>query len=43
MILRVMAEKYEITMSEKYLNLMAEMVNFKTEGGIQIQLIGLEK
>ena len=35
MILEVMAEKYERTMSEKCLNLMAEMVNFKTEGGIE--------
>ena len=34
-ILKVMAEKYERTMSEKCLNLMAEMVNFKTEGGIE--------
>ena len=33
--LKVMAEKYERTMSEKCLNLMAEMVNFKTEGGIE--------
>ena len=34
-ILRVIAEKYERTMSEKCLSLMAEMVNFKTEGGIE--------
>ena len=34
-ILRVMAEKYERTMSEKCLNLMAEMVSLKTEGGIE--------
>ena len=36
-ILRVMAkaEKYERTMSEKCLNLMAEIVNLKTEGGIE--------
>ena len=30
-----MAEKYERTMSEKYLSLMADIVNFKTEGGIE--------
>ena len=30
-ILKVMSEKYERAMSEKCLNLMAEMVNFKTE------------
>ena len=34
-ILTVMAEKYERTVSEKCLNLMSEMVNFKTEGGIE--------
>ena len=34
-ILKVMAENYERTMSEKCLSLMAEMVNFKTEGGIE--------
>ena len=34
-ILKVMSEKYERTMSEKCLSLMAEMVNFKTEGGIE--------
>ena len=30
-----MAEKYERTMSEKCLHLMAEMVNFKMDGGIE--------
>ena len=34
-ILKVMSEKYERTMSEKCLSLMAEMVNFKIEGGIE--------
>ena len=34
-ILRVMSEKFEMTMSEKCLNLMAEIVNFKTDGGIE--------
>lgn len=34
-ILKVMLEKFERTMSEKCLNLMAEIVNFKTEGGIE--------
>ena len=34
-ILRVMAKKYKRTMSEKYLSLMADIVNFKTEGGIE--------
>ena len=34
-ILKVMAEKYERTMSEKCLNLIADMVNFKTEEGIE--------
>ena len=34
-ILKVMSEKFERTMSEKCLNLMAEIVNFKTEGGIE--------
>ena len=34
-ILKVMSEKYERTMSEKCLSLMAEMVNLKTEGGIE--------
>ena len=34
-ILKVMADKYERTMSEKCLNMMAEMVNFKAEGGIE--------
>merc|ERR1712121_226139 len=35
-ILRIMSEKFERTMSEKCLNLMAEIVNFKTDGGIEI-------
>ena len=30
-----MAEKYKRTMSEKYLFLMADIANFKTEGGIE--------
>ena len=34
-ILKVMPEKYERTMSEKCLHLMAKMVNFKTDGGIK--------
>ena len=34
-ILKVMSEKFERTMSEKCLNLMVEIVNFKTEGGIE--------
>merc|ERR1712002_64803 len=34
-ILKIMSEKYERTMSEKCLNLMEEIVNFKTEGGIE--------
>merc|ERR1712002_653612 len=34
-ILRIMSEKFERTMSEKCLNLMVEIVNFKTEGGIE--------
>ena len=34
-ILKVMSEKFERTMSEKCLNLMAEIVNFKTDGGIE--------
>ena len=34
-ILKVMSEKFERTMSEKCLNLMAEIVHFKTEGGIE--------
>ena len=34
-ILREMSEKFERTMSEKCLNLMAEIVNFKTDGGIE--------
>ncbi len=32
---KVMSEKFERTMSEKCLNLMAEIVNFKTDGGIE--------
>merc|ERR1712002_169246 len=34
-ILKIMSEKYERTMSEKCLNLMEEIVNFKAEGGIE--------
>ena len=34
-ILKVMSEKFERTMSDKCLNLMAEIVNFKTEGAIE--------
>ena len=34
-ILRVMAEKYARTVSEKCLSLMADMANFKMEGGIE--------
>ena len=34
-ILKVMAEKYERTMRERCLSLMAEIVNFKTDGGIE--------
>ncbi len=34
-ILEVMAEKYERTMSERCLSLMAEIVNFKADGGIE--------
>ena len=34
-ILRVMSEKFVRTVSEKYLNVMTEIVNFKTEGGIE--------
>ena len=34
-ILKVMAEKYERTMSERCLSLMAEIVNFKADGGIE--------
>ena len=34
-ILKVMAEKYEKTMSERCLSLMAEIVNFKADGGIE--------
>ena len=34
-ILRVMSEKFERTMSEKCLNVMTEIVKFKTEGGIE--------
>ena len=34
-ILRVMSEKFERTMSEKCLSLMSDIVNFKTEGGIE--------
>ena len=34
-ILKVMSEKFERTMSEKCLNMMMEIVNFKTEGGIE--------
>merc|ERR1712002_1307885 len=34
-ILKVMAEKYEKTMSERCLLLMTEIVNFKTDGGIE--------
>ena len=33
--MKVISEKYERTMSDKFLSLMAEMVNFKTEGGIE--------
>ena len=35
-ILRVMGEKYWRTVSEKCLSLMADMANFKMEGGIEI-------
>ena len=35
-ILRVMAEKYARTVSEKCLSLMADMANFKTEGEIEM-------
>ena len=34
-ILKVMAEKYERTMSERCLSLMAVIVNFKKDGGIE--------
>ena len=34
-ILKVRSEKYERTMTEKCLNLIAEMGTFKTEGGIE--------
>ena len=34
-ILKVMAEKYEKTMSKKCLKLLAEILNFKTDGGIE--------
>merc|ERR1712237_16162 len=34
-ILKVMPEKYEKTMSERCLSLMAEIVNFNTDGGIE--------
>ena len=33
--MRVMAEKYARTVSEKYLSLMSDMANFKSEGGIE--------
>ena len=42
-ILKVMAEKYERTMSEKCLHLIVEMVNFKQMEEYRIQQIGLEK
>ena len=35
-ILRVMGEKYARTVSEKCLSLMADMANFKMEGGIEM-------
>ena len=34
-ILEVIAEKYDRTMSERCLSLMAEIVNFKADGGIE--------